>query len=141
MIKVRKMFEVMNIYNNLKNHLSNNEKKLLETVNTLRNFHDYDFPYERNTELNLQYCFEDMPMLEVVSICTHSESCYYDYDDYFILYDDHITSYTEEEVVNYLIDELDAIIEYMLEEFEDIKYNLDEILRKELEYLLNALEE
>ncbi len=141
MVKVRKMFEVMNIYNNLKNHLSNNEKKLLETAKALRDFYDYDFPFEKNTKSNLQYYFEDISISEVVSICTHSESCYYDCDDYFVLHGDYITSHTEEEVMDYLIDDLDAIIEYMLEEFEAIKYDLDEILRKELEYLLNALEE
>lgn len=142
-MKIRKMFKLITVYNNLKIRLLKDKSSLLDIVLILRDVHDFDFPYEENTENNLRYNFEDMSMLGIADIFSNSQSSYFIGDDYFILYDDHITSYEESEVFTYLEDNIDIILSYILEEFEEVKFDLEdyEVLVKEISYILNALEE
>jgi hypothetical protein len=142
-MKIKKIFELITIYNNLKIKLLKDKSSLLDIVLTLRAVNDFDFPYEENTEDNLRYNFEDLSMLGIADIFSNSQSSYFVGDDYFILYDDHITSYEESEVFTYLEDNIDIILSYILEEFEEVKFDLEgyEVLVKEINYFLNALEE
>ena len=144
-MKIRKMFELITIYNNLKVEALKDKSRLLDIVLTLKdvNDFDFDFPYEENIEINLRYNFEDMSMLRIADIFSNSQSSYFVGDDYFILYDDHITSYEESEVFAYLEDNIDIILSNILEEFEKVKFDLEdyEVLVKQITYILNALEE
>ena len=142
-MKIKKMFELMTAYNNLKIEALKDKGRLLDIVLTLRDTYYLDFPYEENTENNLRYSFDDMSMLEIADIFSNSQSSYFVGDDYFILYDDHIVSYEESEVFAYLEENIDIILSCILEEFEEIKFDLEdyEVLVKKINYIFNTLEE
>ena len=142
-MKIKKMFELMTAYNNLKIETLKDKSRLLDITLMLRDIYYLDFPYEKNTENNLRYNFDDMSMLEIANIFSNSQSSYFVGDDYFILYDDHIVSYKESEVFTYLEENIDIILSCILEEFEEIKFDLEdyEVLVKKINYIFNTLEE
>lgn len=142
-MKIKKMFELMTAYNNLKIEALKDKGRLLDITLMLRDTYYLDFPYEKNTENNLRYSFDDMSMLGIADIFSNSQSSYFVRDDYFILYDDHIVSYKESEVFAYLEENIDIILSCILEEFEEIKFDLEdyEVLVKKINYIFNTLEE